>query len=325
MVLALPAAVTCRSYKQLPAEEPFSGCSQLVEVGWHFVDLSVEMILDLLDEAGVLGQDEVDGSTLLTETSSSTDSVDVVLLLEWQLVVDNEANLLHIDTSGKQVSGDEHADGSLTELLHDDVSAELVHLSVHDGDGEVLIGHDLLELLNTLLGVTVDEGLVDVEVGIQVEENLNLPVVLLHGDVVLMNTFEGELLVLDQNLGGVAHEVLGQSEDLVGQGSREESDLDVAWQVFENVLDLFLETTREHLIGFVENEQFQVVGLHETTLHHVLDTAWCADDDVDAATLQNADVLFHDGSSDASVHLDALVLSNRVDDVSDLHGQLTGW
>jgi hypothetical protein len=68
------------------------------------------MLLNLLDENGVLGQDEVDGSSLSTETTGSTDSVDVVFLLEWKLVVDDKPNLLHINTSGEEVSCDKNTD-----------------------------------------------------------------------------------------------------------------------------------------------------------------------------------------------------------------------
>ena len=63
------------------------------------------MLLNLLDEDGILGQDEVDSSTLSTETTSSTYSVDVVFLLEWKLVVNNKTNLLYINTSCKKISG----------------------------------------------------------------------------------------------------------------------------------------------------------------------------------------------------------------------------
>jgi hypothetical protein len=57
----------------------------------------------------------------------------------------------------------------LTELLHDDVSLDLVHLSVHDRDGEVLFGHDLFEFLDTLLCVAINESLVNIKVGIKIE------------------------------------------------------------------------------------------------------------------------------------------------------------
>ena len=70
------------------------------------------MVLDLFKEAGVLGEHEVDRGSLSTESTSTADSVDVVLLLHRKFVVDDETNLLDIDTSGEQVSGDEHADGA---------------------------------------------------------------------------------------------------------------------------------------------------------------------------------------------------------------------
>lgn len=192
-------------------------CSQLIKIGWHFVNLGVVMVLNVLEETGILGEHEVNRSSLSSESTSSTDSVDVVLLLDWQLVVDDKTDLLHIDTSGKQVSGDQHANGTLSELLHDNVSLDLVHLTVHDGHDEVLLGHALLKLLDTLLSVAVDEGLVDVQIGVEVQEDLDLPFFLFDGDVVLVDTFKGELLVLDEDLCWLSHEMLGQSENIRGQ------------------------------------------------------------------------------------------------------------
>lgn len=172
------------------------------------------MILDILEEASVLGEHEVDRGSLSSESASSTDSVDVVLLLDGQLVVNHETNLLHIDSSGEKVRGDEHTHGTLSELLHHDVSLDLVHLAVHDVDDEVLLSHVLFELFDPLLGVAVDEGLVDVQVGVEVKKHLDLPLFLLHGDVVLVDTFKSELLVLDEDLGWLPHEMLGQSENI---------------------------------------------------------------------------------------------------------------
>jgi hypothetical protein len=59
------------------------------------------MLLDLLDENSVLGQNEIDSGTLSAETTSSTNSVNVVFLLIGKFVVDNETDLLDINTSSK--------------------------------------------------------------------------------------------------------------------------------------------------------------------------------------------------------------------------------
>lgn len=177
------------------------------------------MILDFLEEAGVLGEDEVDRSSLTTESTGTTDSMDVVLLLHGELVVDDETDLLDIDTSGKQVSGDQDADGTRSELLHHDFTLLLVHLSVHRSDDEVLVSHGFLQLIDSALGVAVNDGLLDVQVGVQVKKHVNFPFVLLDGDIVLVDTVKGQSLLLDKDLCGRSHEVLGELQDLGGQGS----------------------------------------------------------------------------------------------------------
>jgi hypothetical protein len=139
-----------------------------------------------------------------------------------------------------------------------------------------------------------------------------------------VNTFEGELLVLDENLCGVSHEVLGHAEDLWGEGSGEESNLDVAGEELEDVLNLGFETTGQHLVGLVENEQLKVLGLEETSLHHVVDTSGGADNDVGATRLELLDVILDDGTTNASLDLDLHVLSDGVHNVSNLHRKLTG-
>ena len=80
---------------------------KLVEVLGHLLNLGVVMLLDFLDESGVVGGNEVDSSSLSSISTSSTDSVNVVLLFHWELVVDDQADLLDIDTSGHEISGNQ--------------------------------------------------------------------------------------------------------------------------------------------------------------------------------------------------------------------------
>jgi hypothetical protein len=72
---------------------------EFVKILWHFLNLGVEMFLNFLDELGVHRRNEVDCSSLSTESSSSSNSVDIVLFLERKLVVDNKTNLLNINSS----------------------------------------------------------------------------------------------------------------------------------------------------------------------------------------------------------------------------------
>ncbi len=71
-----------------------------------------------------------------------------------------------------------------------------------------------------------------------------------------------------------------------------------------------LEPAGKHLVSLVENEELQVLGLEEAALHHVVDSAGGADNDVGASRLEAADVLLYDSASDAGVNFDASILAD---------------
>ncbi len=73
--------------------------------------------LELTEDAGVLVGDEVDRNTLLTETTGTTNAVDVVLKGGGEIVVDDEGDLLNVDTTSEEVGGDEDTGGAVAELL----------------------------------------------------------------------------------------------------------------------------------------------------------------------------------------------------------------
>ena len=56
--------------------------------------------------------------------------MNVVLAVGWQVVVDDERDLLDVDTACEQVCGDEHTTRARAELAHDHVSVLLLHLAV---------------------------------------------------------------------------------------------------------------------------------------------------------------------------------------------------
>jgi hypothetical protein len=56
--------------------------------------------------------------------------VDVVLLGGREVVVDDERDLLDVDTTGEEVGGDEDPRRARAELLHDDLALALLHVTV---------------------------------------------------------------------------------------------------------------------------------------------------------------------------------------------------
>lgn len=218
----------------------------LDEVGnihWHLLDLGAVELLDFSHHAHVLGSDEVDGNTLPSETTTTTDSVDVVLTVGWEIVVDDQGDLLDIDTTGQKIGGDQDTGRARAELLHNQITLALVHVTVHGGHGEVTGGELVSEPVNLSPGVAEDNGLCDGDRLIEIREGVELPVLLLDGDVELLDTFEGKLSLLDQDTNGVAHELGGDLEHILGHGGRKEDNLGGLRKELEDIVNLLSETT----------------------------------------------------------------------------------
>jgi len=294
------------------------------DVEWHLVDLGVVELLNLSEHFGVLGGDKVDSNTLSAESTTSTDSVDVVLLGSGEIVVDDKGDLLDVDTSRKQVGGNENSGRSGSELLHDDLSLTLVHVTVHGGDGELSLVELLGEPVDLSPGRAEDDGLGDGDSLVQVTQGVELPVLLLNGDEELPDTLKGELVSLDEDSDGVPHELLGDLENVLWHGGGEQHDLGLGREELEDVVDGILESGGEHLIGLVKTEHLDGVGLEGTSVDHVEHSAWGTDHDV-GSLLELGHVLSDGGSTDTSVAVDIEVVSESDDDLLNLLGELSSW
>jgi hypothetical protein len=219
---------------------------RLDEVGHihgHLLDLRAVKLLNLAHHAHILSGNEVDGNSLTTETTATTDAVNVVLAISGEVVVDDQGNLLDIDATGKEVGGDQDTGRSGTELLHNQVALSLVHVAVHGGDGEVTGSELVREPVDLATGVAEDDGLRDRDGLVEIRQGVELPLLLLDGDVELLDTLKGELVLLDKDADGVAHELGGDLEDVLGHGGREQDDLGRLGKQLEDVVDLLSETT----------------------------------------------------------------------------------
>lgn len=297
---------------------------QLGYVGRHLHDLGGVESLNLSQGANVVVGNEVDGNTLSTETTTSTDSVDVVLLVAWQVVVDNQGDLLDIDTSGQKVGGDQDSQGTGSELLHDGVSDVLGKVGVDRGHSELSGTQLLSQELNLSSGVAENHSLGDGDGVVKVHQAVKLVLFLLNVDVKLLDTFKGQLVLLDQDSHRVAHELGGDLKHIQRHGGQQKDNLQGLRQQGENVVDLFFETGRKHLIGLVKNEHLDLVGSEHTAVNHVVNTAWSTHNNLSTA-LESVVVGSGGSTSDTSVHSDVQVHTEGHHNLLDLQRQLSGW
>lgn len=94
--------------------------------------MSVVELLEFAESTDVLVGNEVDGNTLATETTRTSNSVDVVLEVAGQVVVNHKGNLLDINTTSKKIGGDQNSAGTSTEFVQDNITLRLANISVLD-------------------------------------------------------------------------------------------------------------------------------------------------------------------------------------------------
>lgn len=296
---------------------------ELLEVLRHLLDLCLVSDFQLTDRTGVFVRDKVDRNSLTSETPRASDTVDVVFTVSGEIEVDHEGHLLDVDSTGEEIRGDENTGAPAAEVLHDELTLLRGHVTVHRGDGEVTLLHLVREPVHLSAGVAVDDRLGDREGLVEIAESLQLEVLLLHVDVKLSDTFESKFVLRDEDPEGVVHELGREGEDLCGHGRGEEADLAFGGDPTEDVLDLFQETTAEHLVGLIEDEDLHVLGVEDIALEHVQDTSRGPDDDLDTAA-EDLDVVSDQGSTDAGVRGDLEELSEGLADLLGLLGELTG-
>lgn len=199
-------------------------------------------MLNLTHHADVVSGNKVDGNTLSAETTTTTDTVDVVLAVGGKIVVDDQRNLLHINTTGQQVSGDQDTRGAGSEFLHNQITLRLIHVTVHGRDGEVTSSELVGKPVDLSAGVAEDDSLGNGNSLVQIGEGVELPLFFLNGNVELLDTLKGKLVLLDQDTDRVAHELGGDLEDILGHGSGQKDDLGGLGQELEDVVDLLGET-----------------------------------------------------------------------------------
>ena len=171
--------------------------------------------------------------------------------------------------------------------------------------------------------VTEDDSLCDGDGFVEIAQGIQLPFLLFDCNVELLDTFQRQLIPLDEDPDRLSHKLLGHLQHICGHGGREKNDLGVLREELEDFVDLVLETAGQHLIGFVEAEDLDGVGPKGPAIDHIVDTTGSADDDMNTL-LQLAHILADVGSTDASVTFNIHVVAEGNNNFLNLLSELTG-
>jgi len=286
--------------------------------------------LDVFEDFLVfLATNEGDSETFGTEATSAANSVQVRVGVAGHVVVEDDVDLLNVDTTSEEIGGHKN---TVLEFLEPVVNLDallLGEVTVHSLGRQGLLVKDLSQLDGVRYGLNENDDLVKVE-GVDEVGQLGVLLVLFELHVVLLETVESEFaLVLNEDFRRVAHELLAGVLDVSGEGGGEHHDLLVVGSLLENVLDVSSHVhlfSAEQSVTLIKNKHLEVAQVEVLLADELKDTARGSHDDVwRLKALQEFDVIL-DGLStvdDISAYL-GHVLGEALELILDLVGQLTG-
>lgn len=171
---------------------------------WQLRNGHLEPALNLLQHLCILiAANKHDGQTLGTKTTSPTNSVQVAISIARSVVRDGNVDTLDIDTTTKDVSGNENTLLKVLELLVA-LDTFLLSKTTVDADGrEVAFAQKLVQFVSARNGFDKDDDLVEFE---RVEQVVEFAVLgrFFEADVVLLKTVQGQLgFVVDVDFEGL--------------------------------------------------------------------------------------------------------------------------
>lgn len=174
--------------------------------------------------------------------------------------------------------------------------------------------------LHSLGRFAEDDGLRDVKLREERVQAVEL-LLLLEEGIVLRHSLQGQL-VRDLDVLGRWHISLLEGTNLDGVRRAEQADLTIIWQHIDDLLDYFLELARDEAIDLIKDEQLAHIKLRLASRGQVKDSTRGRHDNVDGLAHAN-DVLVDASATRRDHTLDTLVLSNLLDNVGSLHGELS--
>lgn len=164
-----------------------------VDVLGNGLDLSAELLFDLVQVESILPVDKVDGETKVSETPRTTNAVQVGLRILGEVEVDDDVDRLNIDTASQQVRADEVTADAVAEIVEDPVAVLLKHSRVRVETGIAQFRNLLGQKFHSIGRVAENDGLVDLQFGEQRIQTVNL-LLLLDEGIVLRDTTQRKFI-----------------------------------------------------------------------------------------------------------------------------------
>lgn len=286
----------------------------------------LEDIDELSHNTLVASVEEGGGNTGVSGSASSTDSVDVIVNVGGEIVVNNVGNVGDIQASSSDGSGDQNRGSSVSEHFQSSLSVSLRSVSVNGGGGEVLALQNITEVIGTSLGLDEDQGQALASGRENVEQSRDLVSILNILDL-LGDVLGGGTDTADRQEDVVLEEVSGQHLDVPGKGGGEHEGLSLVNVGHAGALDdgsdLGLETHIEHSVGLIKDKVLDVLQRDLASVDQIDESTGSSNKEV-AASLNVSHLLANVGTTVDDARSDPGSVGELLGLVVDLRHKLSG-
>ena len=219
----------------------------------------------------------------LARATGASGAVQVGVVVVRDRVVDHVGNVVHIDTAGRDIRGDEDVFLAGLERCHCALALLLVEVSVHSGGIEAAVVELFDELGGCPLRAGEDDGLPS-SLGL---EDASDDLVLVHrvgavDDMLDVGLGAALIRICRTDVDGSVHEATRERDDRAGHRGREEHGVASRVGLREELLDIGEEAEVEHLVGLVEHHHCDVLERKHPLAREVEETTGGSDDDLRA-------------------------------------------
>ena len=272
-----------------------------VDSGGELFDLHLESLLDFLENFFVLvGGGESDGQTLGSETTGTTDAMQVRVSIPGHVKVEHNVDFLDVDSATENLSGNQNAVLELLEAVIN-LDSEIINkrarfelkskasnytrkslnlpfllreVRVDSLRGQEVLVEHFSQFDGVLDRAYKNYDLIELQLINQTHQLGNL-FLLVQGDVVLSEPVQSQLaFVFNEHFGGVAHKLTARVSDFARQRRSEHEHLLVVRSHLENLLNVRAHGhVVKHLVALVQNEHLQVVQRQSLVADQSQDTS----------------------------------------------------
>lgn len=171
-------------------------------------------------ELSIIRSDEINSSSLSSESSTSSNPVNVLFFALRQVIVDDQMDLLDIDTSGQQISGNQNSTTSSSEFFHNYFSGITFHSRMDRTDSEVLFFHSIGQIIDSFFSIAIDDALLDFKIVVQFDQSVIFVLFRINGYIELSDTIKSQLIIFDQYFGRCSHKRLSDFQDELRHSGR---------------------------------------------------------------------------------------------------------